>query len=264
MKTTIYYFTGTGNSLKVAKEIACGLEDAELVQISRNSIEVENNTDSMRIGIVFPVYYYGLPILVKEFTERLSVSSKAYIFAIATCGGSVGIAIKQLEKILEAKGAVISAAFKILMPDNYQVMYAPTPQEKRKVRFCLQNRKVGQIIQTVSKSETVKMEAEGELLPKTFGGLIYGYFKPKNWDRNFWVDSKCSGCSICARICPANNIVMEKGRPKWLHQCEHCLGCMQWCPKHAIQYKKGTVKRERYSNPYIKVHELYQNRETNK
>ena len=39
MKTTIYYFSGTGNSLKVAKDIAEGLKDTEIVQICRNNMK---------------------------------------------------------------------------------------------------------------------------------------------------------------------------------------------------------------------------------
>ena len=38
METTIYYFTGTGNSLKIAKDLSQQLEGAEIVQISKNNI----------------------------------------------------------------------------------------------------------------------------------------------------------------------------------------------------------------------------------
>ena len=33
MKNVIYYFSGTGNSLKVAKEIAAGLPDCEVISM---------------------------------------------------------------------------------------------------------------------------------------------------------------------------------------------------------------------------------------
>ncbi len=33
MKAVIYYFSGTGNSLKVAKDIAAGLGDTEIISI---------------------------------------------------------------------------------------------------------------------------------------------------------------------------------------------------------------------------------------
>ena len=37
MNKVIYYFTGTGNSLRVAKELARYLQDAELISIGRRS-----------------------------------------------------------------------------------------------------------------------------------------------------------------------------------------------------------------------------------
>jgi len=35
MKTTIYWFSGTGNSLKIAKDLAEKLEDTELIPIAK-------------------------------------------------------------------------------------------------------------------------------------------------------------------------------------------------------------------------------------
>ncbi|NLC03922.1 MAG: 4Fe-4S binding protein, partial [Tissierellia bacterium] len=74
--------------------------------------------------------------------------------------------------------------------------------------------------------------------------------------QNFWADDNCDGCSICEKVCPANDIVMEEGRPKWLNNCEQCLACMQWCPQKSIQYKKSTIKRDRYTHPEVKVGEM--------
>ena len=72
MKTTIYYFSGTGNSLKVAKDIAAELKDTEIIQICKNNMGI-NNTTSNKIGIVFPVYVSGMPLLVKEFIEKIKI-----------------------------------------------------------------------------------------------------------------------------------------------------------------------------------------------
>ena len=72
MKTIIYYFSGTGNSLKVAKDIATQLDDTEIIQICKGNMEI-NNTISNKIGIIFPVYVSGMPLLVKEFIEKLKI-----------------------------------------------------------------------------------------------------------------------------------------------------------------------------------------------
>ena len=68
MKTIIYYFTGTGNSLAATQKIASLLGDCELVPIaSFKDITGDIVPEAERIGIVCPVYDSGLPILVGEF-----------------------------------------------------------------------------------------------------------------------------------------------------------------------------------------------------
>ncbi len=55
MKTTIYHYTGTGNSLWVARAVAEGLGETNLVSIpDRRDDEPIGNSDT--IGIVFPVH----------------------------------------------------------------------------------------------------------------------------------------------------------------------------------------------------------------
>lgn len=255
-KTTIYYFTGTGNSLKVAKDIKERLEEVNLVRICEDTL-VANEDLSERIGIIFPVYYYGLPIMLKDFVNKLTVSADTYIFTIATCGGSVGVAIKQLEELLVGKGLKLKAGFKIQMPDNFQILYGPPSENKQRQYFRRQEELMDEICDLVSRKEERKFLEGGRHLAKALGGTMYKIFNPKEKDKNFWTDGGCNGCSSCARLCPAKNIEMNSGKPVWLNQCQLCLGCMQWCPQKSIQYKKKTIKRDRYHHPQIKIHELY-------
>lgn len=79
MGTTIYYFTGTGNSLKVAKDLSSALDEVKLVQISKNNIEDIDSDLSEKIGFVYPVYFLGLPTMFKSFLEKLQINKNAYI-----------------------------------------------------------------------------------------------------------------------------------------------------------------------------------------
>jgi len=51
MGTCLFYYTGTGNSLWVARQLAAQLPDAELVSLNAK-ITVPAEIDSERIGIV--------------------------------------------------------------------------------------------------------------------------------------------------------------------------------------------------------------------
>lgn len=55
MKTEIYYFTGTGNSLVVARDLTKEL-NGELIAIPSVMSKETINIDAEVIGIVFPVY----------------------------------------------------------------------------------------------------------------------------------------------------------------------------------------------------------------
>ena len=87
----IFYFTGTGNSLMAAKAVAD--EDEQLVDMAkaRKSCKYDFELkDKERIGFVFPVYCYTLNDVVLDFVRTLNISGEHYVFAIVTCGASIG------------------------------------------------------------------------------------------------------------------------------------------------------------------------------
>jgi flavodoxin len=114
MKTIIYYFTGTGNSLAAAKRIESGIGDCDLVPIA----SLQDTTGDVlpwadRVGIVCPVYFSGLPVMVAEFAGRLDLSGSEYTFSVVTFGGSgASSALRQLDDILKEKhGRGLDAGF---------------------------------------------------------------------------------------------------------------------------------------------------------
>ena len=255
MDSVIYYFSGTGNSYKIAKNIGEKLGDTQLIKISLENMHLALENNYKKVGIVFPVYFFSIPKMVKEFVEDLKMDKDSYIYAVGTCGGFVGVSFVDLNKIFIKKGYSKLSTFKVLMPDNYQVLYAPSPIEKQLEIIHKSNIVVGKMIPII-KEERSHNEKEPNILSKIVGHTAYSTFNPKYKDQNFWADDNCNGCTICEKVCPANDIVMEGDRPKWLNNCEQCLSCMQWCPEKAIQYKKSTIKRERYTHPEVKVGEM--------
>ena len=117
MSIQIYYFSGTGNSLAAAKDIAARIE-AELIPIAsvKDQKTVTSNADV--VGIVFPVYYAYLPVVVKEFAEKLKGMQNKYVFAVCTHGGAAMGSLRLLKSILRKKGVRLSAAYGIHMPQN--------------------------------------------------------------------------------------------------------------------------------------------------
>src|SRR5512138_1293394 len=102
MKTTLFFDTGTGNSLWTAEKIAGFLDRAELVALSRYRDRIFH-CDSETVGLVFPVHIWGVPSPVIEFLQNLEARQAQYIFAAAVNAGQVAATLLQLQKILNAK-----------------------------------------------------------------------------------------------------------------------------------------------------------------
>lgn len=258
MKTSLYYFSGTGNCLKVAQDLAGKLENAEVISIPKTLKANQTTTNSEKIGIIYPVYIWGMPLIVVDFINKLVVENGAYIFAIATYGGMSGASLLQTAKQLKAKGLELSAGFGITMPGNYTPMYGAIPQEKQDEMFSREKGKICHIAQIVKEGKNYPIETSTALVNLLFSGIIYklGSSKIPGMDKSFWVNEKCTHCGICQKVCPVGNITMENGKPQWHHKCEQCMACLQWCPEEAIQYGKKTLGRKRYRHPEVKVEDF--------
>lgn len=114
----IYYFSGTGNSHYVAEVLSKSLQDTMQSIESAQSIKQDKI-----IGIVTPVYFFGLPDIVKDFLERLSVSPKSYFYLVVTYGGKPGNIGKEANSIMQKKGTGFYAMYGVKMVDTYIPMY---------------------------------------------------------------------------------------------------------------------------------------------
>ena len=256
MPTAIYYFSGTGNSLKIAKGLADELKDTELISIAR-AVNTEPKGNFEKIGIVFPVYMWGLPLIVSDFLKKLK-NSKSYFFAVATYGGFPGSAVVQAGKLLEANGIKLSSGFAVRMPGNYTPMYGAIPDGKQRKMFEEAEKKVKKIAEFVRAGLNSKPEKSFFLLNWLFSKKFYSFAAPHihEMDKRFWADEKCTSCGICEKVCPVSDITLVNGKPVWHNHCQQCLACLQWCPVEAIQYGKSTEGRRRYRHPQSKVQDF--------
>ncbi|MFC1479302.1 EFR1 family ferrodoxin [Planctomycetota bacterium] len=261
MKNTIYYFTGTGNSLKIARDIAEELGETELIPIARAS-EQELAPESDIVGIIFPVYAWGPPAAVMRFLDKVKLGKEAYVFSVCTCGGSASGTLLKVRKKLEARDIVLSSGFIIKMPSNYIVWGGAESEEKQAAKFAAAKDRVPEICSVIKEKKVQEIE-KGGLAGRIITGLIYRLLMRSiaKQDKKFVVGDECNGCGICAKVCPVGNIELSDSKPVWLHKCEQCLACIQFCPQEAIQVGTKTTGRQRYHHPEIKVKDLMNNAE---
>lgn len=248
-KNIIFYFSGTGNSLKVAKDIAAAIEDCELISMGKSH---KLSGPYERIGFVYPVYGGGMPGVVERFVKALDLSSNnnSYIFAVCTSGSGSADGLTNISKIIGAKDGKLSYGESIRCFSNYVGLYAMGSDADSKAKAQTQATK--QVIMDIQ-SLAVKPPFKNSLLALIHGPFIKSLAKK---DIGFNVSEACNSCTTCSKVCPVGNIKMQDGKPMFLHHCEQCMACVQWCPKQAINFKNKTQDRGRYHHPDITLKEM--------
>jgi Pyruvate/2-oxoacid:ferredoxin oxidoreductase delta subunit len=258
---TIFYFTGTGNSLQVAKDIADQLSGINVCALASIMQEDSIIINAKSVGFVFPIYFSRIPLLVEKFIEKLTIRSNPYIFAVVTYGGAPSDAIHKLNRLLQKQSINLSSGFMMRMPANHIMAYNPSKAGMDNKIFRKERLKVKRIADVVRQRRRCKFESSklrfdiaiDRIFTKQTDKIMENFH---DRDKYFWVTDRCNGCNLCERICPVKNIECHSGEPAWKHSCEQCSACIQYCPRQAIEWGTKTAKRGRYQNPYIKVNEL--------
>jgi len=248
----IYWFSGTGNSLYAAKQLAAALGGTQLVQIT-NEMPLHEAVGGKgeEIGFVFPSYYCNIPRAVHALVEKLDIKPDTYIFAVVTMGGPGQGSVAAMKKALKARGLRLNYGRGLSMPANNVLLYNPADPNKGETM----RNKVDERLHAFASD----IQARKQVI-KSHPFILRNHFKNiETLDTPFKVSNNCTSCGLCKKICPVGNIKMDettKNKPEWLHRCEVCVACISWCPAKAIDYGEKTKSRRRYHNPNIKVEEL--------
>ncbi|MDY7027541.1 MAG: EFR1 family ferrodoxin [Spirochaetota bacterium] len=217
------------------------------------------------IGFIFPTHAYGLPRSVREFAEIFSPETGTYIFAIASCCGIPGPVLRELDRALKKKGHGLDAEFTVLDPSG-SLSADPDNDAVQKIiisvnRGAQPQPSSGRLPEIVDKvrARTPHRPETSNFLTDLLGGLLHrltaGTFPASG--RKFRVSDDCTGCGICAKICPRDNIRLnDDGCPEWGDDCELCHACIQWCPNTAIEYGDISVGKPRYHNSEVTISEM--------
>ena len=281
MKTRIYYFTGTGNSMRAARVIAQALGDTEIISMKVNPEEYPA-TDCDVVGFIYPVYHWTMPAPAAAFVEKLAINPKAYVFVVAMPSFICGIACERLAEILEKKGVQISYGNLVHSVANYVIVYPPFPFPR--IRVPATERKLKRIAAEISQQKQRTYPRASAFIRYRREKVMAPYIELQKYaDNPFTVSDQCVSCGLCSRVCPCHNIVLENGKPTFQHHCANCMACVVSCPKRAIGYEiRGEdrklldasdrktplvrlmglpEKRKLYMNPYITAKDLTKEKE---
>ena len=261
----ILYFTGTGNCLHVARELAG--ENCELLSIPQMVKQGRYDFEADEIGIVYPIYGHMPPYMVRQFIRKASLKAD-YKFAVLTYGNRKCNAVEIWDGIAGAAGHSFDYISTIIMVDNWLPNFDMNeqikidkhiPENLLRINADLEQRR--RYHEPVTEEERLQHQGflERSGLDPEIGFLM-------DSEKCFTVTDACIDCGICTYVCPHGNYSLTSKGVKISGECEYCFACIQNCPQKAIRFRKsedgsfpdGSEKNPdaRYRNEHISLMDL--------
>lgn len=246
----VFYFTGTGNSLYVAKQIE--EEPVSIPQIIRNK-KSDFSADS--IGIVAPIYGHEVPPMVRDFMRK-AVFHTDYFYMILTYGNRHGGAAELAKQLCCEYGIDVKYINILWMVDNWLPSFDMGEQKSidknvdeqiAAIRADISSRKV-----SIAPVTDADRAAHREYLSriKQMPTDVFKHF--------IKVSDACIGCGICEKVCPSASMRVKNRKAIHVSEnCQNCLACVHACPQKAIRLAIPEKNpNARYRNEHITLNEI--------
>ena len=237
VSNVIAVYTATGNSLSIAKHI----KNAEIHFVEdflSGRYTLPESID--KLGIVFPVYCFGIPYpierFIRDYLGERNNSGIGYIYAIATHSGFPATALADLETELTNIGCALSYGASVKMPRAYLPL-------KRKAVGEIET--LAALNKVQNRIEHIADDIENEVIAIPSRGIGRRFFRKLSREANkprevaLEVTGRCTGCAICTHICPMDNITIEGGKARISDRCISCFACYHRCPENAVSWPKA-------------------------
>lgn len=250
----VFFFTATGNSLAVAKEL-----DTDFF-----SIPQELKKDGILsykadvIGIVAPTYSGLMPRIVRRFLSKAHFETD-YFYIVMTYGMNPSVAEKEAVDYGEHVGIHVDYAASIQMVDNFIFAFdmkdqksidKKIPEQLKQIKDDIADRKTG-----------FRKPEEDQLKGFSFVSERNCRWPEMTDGTQITVKDNCIGCGTCTKVCPLGRFYVGEDKKAYRHSeyCEFCLACVHACPAKAITLSvQDKNPDERFRNPAISISEIIQ------
>ena len=254
-KRLVFYFTATGNSLFVAKQ----LSDAPL-SIPQELKKKELVYEADEIGFVFPDYAAAAPVIVQEFIAKGTFKSP-YIFSVITFGNASVNVAEWWDEYAKGKSVVNNYIQPILMVDNYLPVFDMNQQMAIDKHV---DENLAKILKDIGAHKNAIAPSEMGMFNKDMLKQMQDQHFSMTAERLLELKpDRCVECMTCEKVCPHKNFRLGNNGLEFSGKCEYCLACVHACPQKALTLKSnwpgypGERNPEaRYRHPEISLGEI--------
>ena len=253
-KRIVFYFTGSGNSLYVAKHLS--EKPISIPQVLKNG-PMEFEADE--IGLVFPDYQGKAPNIVQEFAQKVKLKAN-YMFSVITYGLDNCLVTELWAEYAKQYGWNFDYINVVLMQDVYLDMF---DQDQQRL-LAAEKDEEGQIAKVVDDINTQRKwiyeispesHARGEQIMNMVSRFpIYPAVSQSllRIDRDL-----CVGCGTCVDVCPKKCFSFGNMGITNIGDCARCYACANNCPQKAIKLAgREANPNARYRHPKIGLQEI--------
>ena len=266
-KRVVLFFTGTGNCLYVARQLAG--KDGETLSIPQLVKNGQYEIEADEIGLVYPVYGHMPPHMVWEFIKKARLKAN-YKFTVLTYGMRKCSAVEIWDGISRKAGTAFDYIGTLMMVDNWLPNFDMNEQMKMDKHIPENLARITKDLASRRRwhepvTEEERQQHQGFLERSGINPNVGFVMKSEKY---FTVTDACIDCGICTYVCPRGNYELTSSGVKTSGDCEFCFACIQNCPQRAIQFVKhedgtfpdGTEKNPnaRYRNENVSLMDLKQ------
>lgn len=252
MKIALFYFSGTGNTERVAEAIADEIADMnveiETINITSYKQRQQKYNLSPYSAFIFgsPIYAWRVPSVVSEWFKSLNGEGKKCATFFTYGGVAVGAAHFNTKEILEESNFILIASSEFPGKHTFNLAgwnFLENRPDKRD--FDLAKNFARNILKIFQEKEVNSIEIEDPLIShQVFEKIEH---KGKTLPTPSRRGKECSMCRTCEEICPSQAMNADTGETD-NEKCLRCLKCLVNCPDNVLEIDDMTSLSESLLN----------------